>query len=989
MGKLEKKALIEAHCFKILTLVIVLLGLISLVSAWEFDNIKSYNQDTKTATITNAFGLGDTIAELKLESELNVYVIPGKDRKVAEFTISNYQEGYKDAFKRIRLYNKRDMRRTDDRTFVYKYATYSSKEVDVYENVCDKENKCQNIYQGKRTDTRTTWNTFTSLSELPKGDVRIGIFTNVYEGDYVEWIPTFFGVEIDEWATWSDSLSVDLERYWAFDDNSTTTAREDVNSNDLTIIATHWTAGKINSGYNVTGENSPTTFNALGVKNLTINLWLMKLATNDWEAGYHILLSNQPDNANAGAGRISWMTQNNPIMRMTLNDDGGANNFEWTQGVGTWNMTTIRLNDTAVAFFVDGEVEDVEAVTNFDALNVPLEFFSDTGATNTLSETRIDEVGIWSRALSESEISDLWNGGAGLQFPGTPSVTLNLPADDYETINKDITFNCTATDNNNVTNITLYIDGVANYTEIEGTGDSGEFYQTINDLSLGTYNWTCSARDDENQIGWASTNRSLSIQTYEETSVNYNSTAVITSEQNIVLNLTYDSGVTSNINAVLNYAGTNRTTTKTGSGDNLLFSSSLNPASSGNNTFYWTIIADSVASISNRYNQTISEITFGVCNASNSVVFLNFTSYDEKTSDLLNITFDSNFQYGLSTSALTNFTYTNSTAINEHLPFCVSPGYLSLVTNLEVEYDATNYQPRKYYLSEATITNTTSNINLYLLNDTYATKFFFTLTEDLTPISNAIVSIAKYDVGTGAYKNIGIRESDEVGEFIEYLELDQKYQFSISQDGTALGTIYKTATCSASPCEMDLELTTELINAWAEYYDTYASNVVYNLSYNPTTKMVYFVFTDTTGLADYFRLEVSEFNYNQSSLIICNSTLYSTSGTLTCNLTGYDGDFRAETYISRSPEKLIETIFISIKEFLEEIGTEGLFITLLLIVVLAFIGLYNPLVGISLTVLAVLISFWLGFFGISWGGIIVIVLLALYMMVKMGRSSGV
>jgi hypothetical protein len=36
------------------------------------------------------------------------------------------------------------------------------------------------------------------------------------------------------------------------------------------------------------------------------------------------------------------------------------------------------------------------------------------------ADGQIDEVGIWSRALSSTEVTKLYNGGAGLQYPFFP-----------------------------------------------------------------------------------------------------------------------------------------------------------------------------------------------------------------------------------------------------------------------------------------------------------------------------------------------------------------------------------------------------------------------------------------------------------------------------------------------------------------------------------------------------------------------------------------
>ena len=51
---------------KILTLLFIGIFLISCVSALEWDNVKSYDEDTKVVTITNALGLGADLAKIEL-----------------------------------------------------------------------------------------------------------------------------------------------------------------------------------------------------------------------------------------------------------------------------------------------------------------------------------------------------------------------------------------------------------------------------------------------------------------------------------------------------------------------------------------------------------------------------------------------------------------------------------------------------------------------------------------------------------------------------------------------------------------------------------------------------------------------------------------------------------------------------------------------------------------------------------------------------------
>ena len=56
--------------------------LVGTISALEFDNVKSYDELTKTVTIENVFGLGADIAKIKLNTPL-VNVVPISKESVA------------------------------------------------------------------------------------------------------------------------------------------------------------------------------------------------------------------------------------------------------------------------------------------------------------------------------------------------------------------------------------------------------------------------------------------------------------------------------------------------------------------------------------------------------------------------------------------------------------------------------------------------------------------------------------------------------------------------------------------------------------------------------------------------------------------------------------------------------------------------------------------------------------------------------------------
>ena len=89
---------------KVLVGVLFILFLTGITSAdlFSWDNIKSYNETTKTVTIKDLFGLGEEIAKIHLKTPTNYEVGYGGIFKVAEFEVINYKD-YSNAFEKLSL----------------------------------------------------------------------------------------------------------------------------------------------------------------------------------------------------------------------------------------------------------------------------------------------------------------------------------------------------------------------------------------------------------------------------------------------------------------------------------------------------------------------------------------------------------------------------------------------------------------------------------------------------------------------------------------------------------------------------------------------------------------------------------------------------------------------------------------------------------------------------------------------------------------------
>ena len=68
--------------------------------------------------------------------------------------------------------------------------------------------------------------------------------------------------------------------------------------------------------------------------------------------------------------------------------------------------------------YIDGSREDGTFQTLAGSTASPANtFIGDSDAPGNLFKGQIDEINIWDRALSASEVTELWNGGAGIELP--------------------------------------------------------------------------------------------------------------------------------------------------------------------------------------------------------------------------------------------------------------------------------------------------------------------------------------------------------------------------------------------------------------------------------------------------------------------------------------------------------------------------------------------------------------------------------------------
>lgn len=251
---------------------------------------------------------------------------------------------------------------------------------------------------------------------------------------------TMFLVSNVSAVNWNATKNEGLVAYWNFTTNIGT-----VGGMNLTYGGTITNVTGINgtgvamakgSGNYVRTTSTISALNFTGNKVYTVNLWEKLTATCTSSCNVYTVVGDK-----AGAYINTWNYQ----------DDCGGGNGIWATGKGSnlgasvvwaahkmpqngWVMITMIFNGTTVLGYWNGTLYGTKynnTAGNFNDWSVGyIEILGNQGGTQNI----VDEVGIWNRTLSQSEITDLYNSGAGMTWEPTFSLHTYADSNIYSTI---------------------------------------------------------------------------------------------------------------------------------------------------------------------------------------------------------------------------------------------------------------------------------------------------------------------------------------------------------------------------------------------------------------------------------------------------------------------------------------------------------------------------------------------------------------------------
>lgn len=517
---------------KLFFLIFCTIFLIGFVSSADWDNVKSYDKDTQTVTIKNLFGLGKDYAEIRLNTPLLVKTGFGGEFKVAEFEVRSLSD-YNGALSGMRFYNVKDNMKEIERDFTYKVLSYKEVEINDYEYFCNvlkngTEN-CGRTIVGSHKEQVEVWNELGKTDFLTDEIKTIGIFTYVYEGDYVEWIPTYYGVKIDEWAGWTTDLDTNLLVYWKFNETSGD-IKDFVGNVNLSPVGTPtynldgiiggavWTDASSDWFNDNVADVSAFSYDA--TEDLTISFWVNSSDYDEIGPPYTTAESRLMQTTATFTGGIDLGGQATNKLNTFIS---GISVYCDAMPLNEWVMVTRVRNNSGEDHYLF-----INGVINRTALGQATA--SSTATNITIGDNRndrrpnqwLDEYALWDRALTPAEITRLYNEGSGITWGeyeiNNPSVTLNNPTD-YENFTTNIiifdTDVYTYYNDMDIANVSLYIDGILNETNTSSINGTYQFEKILSDnehnYSILSYGNNSFANQSSTRTFWINTTPELTL----------------------------------------------------------------------------------------------------------------------------------------------------------------------------------------------------------------------------------------------------------------------------------------------------------------------------------------------------------------------------------------------------------------------------------------------------------------------------------------------
>jgi len=387
---------------------------------------------------------------------------------------------------------------------------YQCKEREVYSAINDttytESYDCKNVKVGTHKEIEKLWEEYTLGTEVDAGTYEIKLEGEKKPSRTVDWQITSQGKLIDEWAVWGISTMIQDP------------------FNDSSINASLWTQ-----------HNSPTAGTPAWVENGEYVQLSSASASGDWNA--YTYLKSVPT-WNLTDGMTATMKINNYVSgsRLTyliiVDNDDSSNYVGY--GVSHQNGATLSWGNGDIETRWWNFFNGTNNVFNENVwYEMNMTFNATTGVAELITNITTSPTSLTYSipSLMDKNVSIVVGAvgrAAGGEHPAGRIkdlivdnqlsygfVTLNSPEDDYTSTINSVDFNCSATAIGvaTLTNISLWHNGTGTWERNQTNDVTGTTNETIftNYMEDGATLWTCEACDSDDDCGFATENRTVSV----------------------------------------------------------------------------------------------------------------------------------------------------------------------------------------------------------------------------------------------------------------------------------------------------------------------------------------------------------------------------------------------------------------------------------------------------------------------------------------------
>jgi len=224
------------------------------------------------------------------------------------------------------------------------------------------------------------------------------------------------------------ALTDNLTAYYKADETSGTTFSDSTgngkNGTAETDLSSFTTTGKINAGIDTTSYGvslGSYIASLLNTSSGSVSVWFKVTSAKN----SNFIISKE-QSGTYGVYNLYTDASNNILIGM---DSGGGNNqIETISGqvtTGSWVHLVHTWDGTYWKVYINGSLVSTTSHTRVPTSNGN-GFYIGRHVSNSSNKFSgvIDEIGIWSRALTSTEVTELYNSGDGLTYPFSTDVTI-------------------------------------------------------------------------------------------------------------------------------------------------------------------------------------------------------------------------------------------------------------------------------------------------------------------------------------------------------------------------------------------------------------------------------------------------------------------------------------------------------------------------------------------------------------------------------------